>query len=101
MPFINYLDNFFYRAVGVPKIVTGGSEEFTEASSKIAYLTFSQYFIREQKELSADLWNQVGIKIKLNTPATLQNELLSDEQKDGNFMQLNKPGEMTPTMQQE
>jgi len=79
---IKYYENFFYQAVGIPKIILGGSEEFTEASSKIGYLTFEQIYSREQTELEADLWNQLAIKIKFIKPASLQNELLSDERKD-------------------
>jgi hypothetical protein len=101
MPYLNYLDNLFYRAVGVPKIVIGGSEEFTEATAKIAYLTFEQVYSREQKEFEADLWNQLGLKITLNKPASLQNELLSDNAKDANSMAITKPSEMTPNMRQE
>lgn len=79
---IKYYENFFYQAVGIPKIILGGSEEFTEASSKIGYLTFEQLYSREQVELEADLWNQLAIRIKFKKPASLQNELLSDEKKD-------------------
>jgi len=100
-PWIQYLDNFFYRAVGVPKVVLGGSEEFTEATSKIALVSFSQTYYREQTELIADLWNQIQLKIKLNQPVSIQNELLTDESKDANSMQPTKPGEMNPTIQQE
>ncbi len=79
---IKYYENFFYQAVGIPKIILGGSQEFTEASSKIGYLTFEQIYAREQTELEADLWNQIAIKVKFVKPASLKNELLSDEKKD-------------------
>ena len=82
LPWIKYLENFFYQAVGIPKIILGGSEEFTEASSKIAYLTFEQVYAREQKELSADLWNQLAIRVEFDTPASLKNELLQSEKKN-------------------
>ena len=100
-PWIQYLDNFFYRAVGVPKIVTGGSEEFTEASSKIAYLTFEQVYVREQTEFIADMWNQIGIKLKLNKPVSLQNELLTDESKDKGQLNAAPQDEMGVRMAQE
>lgn len=79
---IKYLENFFYQAVGIPKIILGGSEEFTEASSKIAYLTFEQVYNREQMELEKDLWNQLGIRIVFNKPASLRSEMLSSEDKN-------------------
>lgn len=79
---IKYLDNHFYEVVGVPKIITGGSQEFTEASSKIAFLTFEQVYKREQEEFQADLWNKLAIRIKFNQPVSLKNELISSENKN-------------------
>lgn len=79
---IRYLENFFYQALGIPKVVLGGSEEFTEASSKIGYLTFEQVYSKEQRELEADLFNQLGIRIKFNKPASIKNELLQSEEKN-------------------
>lgn len=82
MAWIKYLENFFYQALGVPKVMLGGSEEFTEASSKIGYLTFEQVYMNEIVELEADLWNQMGVKIKFNKPASLRNEMLDSEDKN-------------------
>jgi protein required for attachment to host cells len=79
---IKYLENFFYQAVGIPKVILGGSEEFTEASSKIGYLTFEQVYSKEQRELEADLLNQLGVTIKFNKPVSLKNELLQSESKN-------------------
>lgn len=79
---IKYLENFFYQALGVPKVILGGSEEFTEASSKIGYLTFEQVYMREITELEADLWNQLAIRITFNKPASLKSEMLSSEEKN-------------------
>jgi len=99
-PWIQYLDNTFYRTVGVPKVILGGSEEFTEASSKVGYLTFEQVYNREQTELQADLWNQCAIKIKLNKPASLRNEMLSSEEKNTGQVGF-QPKETTATMEKE
>ena len=79
---IRYLENFFYQAVGIPKVILGGSEEFTEASSKISYLTYEQIYTREVVELEADLFNQLGIEIIFRRPASLKNELLNSEEKN-------------------
>jgi hypothetical protein len=79
---IKYLDNLFYMSIGVPRVILGGSEEFTEASSKIGYLTFEQIYLKEQTELEADLWNQLAIKVKFNKPASLKNEMLGSEEKN-------------------
>ena len=78
---IKYLENFFYQALGVPKVILGGSEEFTEASSKIGYLTFEQVYTREVTELKADLWNQLAIRVEFNKPASLESEMLQSGEK--------------------
>jgi hypothetical protein len=101
LPWIQALDSFFYEALGVPKVIVGGSQEFTEATAKIAYLTFEQVYVREQQEFAADLWNQIGIRIKLNKPVSLQNELLTDEAKDQGTMAAAPQDEMGVSMQQE
>jgi len=75
--------NFFYEAVGVPKIILGGSGEFTEASAKIAYLAFQQNIEEEQLFIEEQVGIQLGLAIELEFPASLENELLSDKAKDG------------------
>jgi hypothetical protein len=95
MPFINYLDDFFYRALGVPRVVMGGGQEFTESSSKISYLSYSQIYTREQTEFMADLWNQCFVRITLEKPISIQNELLTDENKDAGQMGAMQPNDMT------
>jgi hypothetical protein len=93
---IRYLENFFYQAVGVPKIIIGGSEEFTEASSKIAYLTFEQVYAKEQRELETDIWNQLYLRVKFVKPASLKNEMLQSEEKQPNYAVGIQPSEMQP-----
>src|SRR3990167_1957531 len=97
---IRYLENFFYQALGIPKVILGGSEEFTEASSKIGYLTFEQVYSKEQRELEADLWNQIGIRIVFNKPASIKNELLQSEDKNTGQIGF-QPKETTATMMEE
>lgn len=101
LPTLEYLDNFFYQAVGIPRIILGGSNEFTEATAKIAYLTFSQVYTREQRELEADIWNQIGLKITIEKPAEIQNELLSDEAKDKGTLDAAPADEQGVSLQQE
>jgi len=79
---IKYLEDFFYQALGVPKVILGGSSEFTEASAKISYLTYEQVYTREVTDLEADLWNQLAIRIEFNKPVSLKNETLSSEEKN-------------------
>ena len=83
MAWINYLDNLFYQLAGVPKIIVGGAGEFTEASAKIAYLAFQQSVEEEQLFIEEQVGMQLGVEIKLDFPASIENELLSDNKKDG------------------
>lgn len=81
LAWIQYLENFFYQAVGVPRVIAT-SENFTEAASKVGYLTFEPIYTREQTDLEKDLWNQAAIKIKLNRPPSLMDNVQSDEAKN-------------------
>ncbi len=83
MAWINYLDNLFYEMAGVPKIILGGSGEFTEASAKIAYLAYQQGVEEEQLFLEEQILSQLNLVIELEFPVSLENELLSDQKKDG------------------
>jgi len=79
LSWIGYLENFFYQAVGIPKIILGGSQDFTEASSKVGYLTFEQVYMAEQRELEQDIWKQLGLRITFNRPVSLKDEVVSSE----------------------
>lgn len=78
---IQYLENFFYQAVGVPRVIAT-SENYTEAASKVGFLTFEPIYTSEQVELEADLWNQLAIKIKFIRPPSLSGVLQESEQKN-------------------
>lgn len=78
---IQYLENFFYQAVGIPRVIAT-SENYTEASSKVGYLTFEPIYTWEQTQLERDLWGQLAIKIKFNRPASLAGTLQEDEEKN-------------------
>lgn len=82
LQWIQYLENFFYQAVGVPKIILGGSQDFTEASSKIGYLTFEQVYASEQKLLEGDIWNQLALRIEFIRPQSLKDNVQEDEAKN-------------------
>jgi len=86
--------NFFYEAVGVPKIILGGSGEFTESSAKIAYLAFQQNIEEEQLFIEEQCMAQLNLIIELTFPVSLENEMLSDEKKDGDETET-KPSETT------
>jgi hypothetical protein len=78
---IQYLDDFSYRALGVPLVLAGGSGG-SEGSDKTGFLTFDQVYLKEQRELQADLWNQAGIKVTFNKPASINPEMTANEEKN-------------------
>lgn len=84
LAWIQDLNNYFYESAGVPKIIIGNAQEFTEASAKISYLAFQQTIEEEQLFIEENVLNQLGFIINLEFPASLENELLSDNKKDGN-----------------
>ncbi len=83
LPWIDNLDAKFYEAAQVPKIIVGGTGAITEAAVKIAYLAFQQTIEEEQLFVEEEVLAQLNLLIELEFPASLENELLSDKQKDG------------------
>jgi hypothetical protein len=81
MAWIQYLENFFYQAVGIPRVIAT-SQDYTEAGSKIGYLTFEPVYTWEQKKLEKDLWNQLGIKLVFNRPPSLKEDVQSGDAKN-------------------
>ena len=98
LAWIDNLIQYFYQATGVPDIILGGSRNFTEASAKIAYLAFQQTIEEEQLYIEEQVLSQLNIKIELEFPASLENELLSDKAKDGE-LKANQPMDTTATME--
>lgn len=84
----DHLRNYFFQVVGIPQIILGSSGEFTESTAKIAYLAFQQSVEDEQLDIEEQVWNQMFLKIELEFPASLQNEMLSDTSKDGQAQQM-------------
>jgi len=80
---IQMLDDKFYEAAQVPKIIVGGAGGLTEAAVKIAYLAFQQTIEEEQLFVEEEILQQLNLVVELEFPASLENELLSDEKKDG------------------
>lgn len=83
LPWIQYLEDHFYLTSGVPKIILGGTGGFTEAAVKIAYLAFQQTIEEIQLMIEEQIGLQLGMEVKFEFPASLENELLSDNKKDG------------------
>jgi hypothetical protein len=90
---IESLNNYFYEACGTPKIIVGGANEFTEATAKIVYLAFQQNVEEEQLFIEEELLAQLNIVIELTFPVSLENEMLSDNKKDGDMS--SQPNETT------
>lgn len=82
LPWRESLKNYFFQVVGIPQIILGSSGEFTESTAKIAYLAFQQSVEDEQLDIETQVWNQLYLRIELSFPATMQNELISDQAKD-------------------
>jgi len=91
---IQYLENFFYQAVGVPRVIAT-SENYTESGSKVGFLTFEPVYTAEQFSLEKDLWNQLAIKITFNRPPSLGGDLQRDEAKDAGQQTAFQPNDTT------
>jgi len=81
---IRYQEDRYYRALGIAKVILGGTAENTEASAKVAVIVNEPVFQRERKETEADLWNQLAIKIKIGKPKSLMDNMQSEEAKNPN-----------------
>ena len=80
---IEMLDAKFYESAQVPKIVVGGTGGFTEQAVTMTYLAFQQLIEKEQLFIEENVLNQLGYVIELEFPASVENNLLSDKEKDG------------------
>lgn len=99
LPWIQILNQYFFQVVGVPQIVIGGSQELTQTAAQIAYLSFEQTIEEEQLFIEEQILNQLNLEIELSFPASLQNNLLSDEGKDGTLQQnTNQPSKLAPPL---
>lgn len=76
---INQLNDYFFQAVNVPQIIIGNAKEFTDASGKIVYLSYEQSVKGEQLYIEEQILGQLNLEIQLTFPASLQNELVSDQ----------------------
>lgn len=81
MEWRNSINNQFYQAVGMPLILFG-SAGATESGGKIEYLGHETVFEHDQKEIEKQIEAQLGLKIDLNSPTSLLENLQTDESKD-------------------
>ncbi len=85
MAWIQYLDDLFYQVGGVPKIIIGGTGGFTEQAVTITYLAFQQNIEKRQLYWEEQILAQLNLVIHLVKPASVENNLLTDKQKDGDM----------------
>ena len=75
------MNNEFYRAVGMPLILFGSAGS-TESGGKIEYFGHETVFEHDQLEIENQVFQQLGLRINLNSPASLLANLGVDESKD-------------------
>lgn len=99
LQWIDRLNDYFFQAVAVPQIIIGNSKEFTDASGKIVYLAFEQSVKSEQLYVEEQILSQLNIEIQLTFPASLQQELISDEAKGGPLEDAADPNDTTAELE--
>ncbi len=67
---------------GVPALIMAIEAGTTEASSKMVYLAWQQVIEKEQRDLEAQIKSQLGIEVKFDFPARIEENLGEDEGKD-------------------
>lgn len=101
LPWIQLLNQYFFQTVGVPQIILGGSQELTQTAAQIAYLSFEQTIEEEQLFIEEQVLSQLNVEIQLTFPASLRNNLLSDEREQQTLdQQLNQTSDFVPTSPQ-
>ncbi len=64
---------------GVPALIMAIEAGTTEASSKMVYMAWQQVIEKEQRDLEAQIKAQLGLEVKFEFPATIQENLGEDE----------------------
>jgi hypothetical protein len=77
LTWIDAINQYFYQSVGVPDIVTGSSKILTEASAKIALLSYSQGIEYEQVQIEEMFRIQLNLIIDMINPVKIQSEAIS------------------------
>lgn len=97
LAWIEQLNNYFYQATGVPKVLMGDTSGTTEAGTKMGYFAFQQRTEEDQKSIEEQVKIQLGLEIELEPPASLEKNLAKDETKDGSDGA--KPNDTTAEME--
>ncbi len=86
--------NEIYRTIELPQIIPGQSGGGTESDSKVIAKAFEQMVKQKQLKYETQFYNQIGLKIKLNSPSLMEDLLATDEKKDGQGAFNVQPNEM-------
>ncbi len=79
---IQYLENFFYQVLGVPKAIMGGTIAVSEGNSKVGILSWEQVYRTEQRLLEQDIWSQLNLKIEFEAPTSMMGNMMMNEAKN-------------------
>ena len=93
LAWIRYLENAFYKAVGVPKTLAGDAEGIPESGGKMVVLTHEPTYIREVTALESDIWNQLAIKVQFNRQASIKDNVQETDSKNINQTQASQPSD--------
>lgn len=85
LPYLKFLVRQFVTSCGMPEVIMGWGAETSEASSKVIYLAFQQEIEDKQRYNEEQIEDQLNIKIKLEFPASIEEELQKDQKKDANY----------------
>jgi len=83
LPWIENLTQYFFQATNIPDVILGSAKETTEASAKILYLAFQQTIEKNQLFIEENLKSQLNIEVDYEFPASIENDLIKDNKKDG------------------
>ena len=82
LPWMHVLERDFIVCEGVPAVIAGSGEEGdTEAEAKMLYLAYQQVIETNQMFIEENFETQLGLKIELEFPASLETTMQDDQSK--------------------
>ena len=86
LPWMHALERDFIVCEGVPAVIAGSGEEGdTEAEAKMLYLAYQQVIETNQMFIEENFETQLGLKIELEFPASLETTMQEDQSKARNM----------------
>ena len=82
MNVIRFVDNYFYEVLNVSKVITGGTQDNTEASSKMGYMSFEVPYSVQARIVEEQFKIQLGLEIEFEKPVSLKENIQEDEAKN-------------------